>query len=135
MPGDFDVLADFGDQRLAFRFEIRTGLGRVTFRHVVAKRAEQFVARHKIRLAVHFHQHAEFSVGRDVLGDGAFLGLARGFHGGGRLAFFAQDVHGGVEVAFGFDERLFAIHHARAGHFAELGNVSSSNFSHINWCR
>ena len=119
--------------RSASRFGI--GLGRITFRHLVAKRAEGVIARHKIRLAVHLHEHAQLSAGRDILGDGAFLGFARRFHGGGGLAFFAQNVHGGVEVAFRFDERLFAIHHAGPGHFAEFGHVSSSNFSHINGLR
>ena len=60
------------------------------------------------------------------------LGLARRLFRGGRGALFAQNVHGGVDVALGFDERLFAIHHARAGHFAELANSCSSNFSHKN---
>jgi hypothetical protein len=131
VPGDFDVLADFRDERLAFRFEVRIGIGRVTFRRVIAKRAEQFVARHKIRLAVHLHRARRVSAGRDVLGDGALLRLAHGFHGGGGLAFFAQDVHGGLEVALRLGERLFAIHHAHVRHFTKFGNVSSSNLRHI----
>ena len=115
---------------VALRLEIRAGLGRVTLRHIVAKRAEDVVARHKIRLAVHLHEHAEPSIRRDVLGDGAVLGVARGLHIGGRLALLAQNAHGVVEVALGFHERLFAVHHARAGHFPELAHVSSSKFSH-----
>ena len=135
VPGDFDVLADFGDHRLAFGFEIGIGLGRVTFRNLVAKRAEGVIARHKVRLAVHLHEHAQFAVRRNVLGNGALLRVARRFYGGGCLALFAQNFHGNLEAAFRFDERLFAIHHAGPGHFAEFANVSSSNFSHINGLR
>ena len=131
VPGDFDVLADFGDQRLAFGFQTGVGIGGQTLRGFIAKRAEQLVARDEIRLAVHFHEHAELSAGRDVLGDGAFLRLARGLHGGGGLAFFAQNVHGGLEVALRLGQRLFAIHHARVRHFTKFGNVSSSNLRHI----
>ena len=55
-----------------------------------------------------------------------------------RSAFFAalaapflrRIIHGGFDVAVRFGERLFAIHHARAGHFAELADSCSSNFSH-----
>ena len=133
VPGDFDVLADFGDERRAVGLQVRLGIRGEPFRHVVAKGAERFVARDEIRLAVHLDEHAELSAGRDVLGDGAFPGLARGLHGGGGLAFFAENVHGGVEVAFRFHERAFAIHHARAGHLAEFVHVSSSNLSHTNW--
>ncbi len=64
-----------------------------------------------------------------------FFRVARRFHSGGCLALLAQNFHGNVEAAFGFDERLFAIHHAGPGHFAEFANVSSSNFSHINGLR
>ena len=131
VAGDFDVLADFRDERLAFGFQTGLGIGGQPLRHFLAKRAEQLVARDEIGLAVDLHQHAEFSTGRDVLGDGAFLGLAHGFHGGGGLAFFTQDVHGGLEVALRLGERLFAIHHAHVRHFAKFGNVSSSNLRHI----
>jgi hypothetical protein len=65
VPRDFDVLADFGDERPP-RSASKSGFafGRKSFRHFVAKRAESFVARHKIRLAVDLHEHAEFAAGR-----------------------------------------------------------------------
>ena len=56
-----------------------------------------------------------------------------------RLAFFSAEaclfcavIHGGFDVAVRLDERLFAIHQARAGHFAELADICRSDFSHNN---
>jgi hypothetical protein len=100
VPGDFDVLADFRDSasRSASKFGLDRRRNVSSPRH--RKTRGKLVARDEIRLAVHFHEHAEFSAGRDVLGDGAFLRLARGFHGGGGLAFFAQNVHGGLRSPF-----------------------------------
>ena len=131
MPGNFDVLADFRDERLAFGFQTGIGIGGQPLRRLLAKRAKQFVARDEIGLAVHFHQHAELSAVRDILGDGALLRFAHGFHGGGGPAFFTQNVHGGAEVALRLGQRLFAIHHAHARHFTKPGNIGSSNLRHI----
>jgi len=66
------------------------------------------------------------------LGDDPFASLARAFGRGGGRALFAQNVHGGVQVAFGFRQRLFAIHHAGVGHLAQFGHGGSSNLSHKN---
>ncbi len=100
------------------------------FGDVVAERAEAVVLRDKIRLAIDFHEHADFRAGRDVLRNDAFVRCAVGFFCGGRDAFFAQIIHGDFDVALRLDERFFAIHQARAGHFAELADVCSSDFSH-----
>ena len=79
MAGDLNILANLRDHRLALRFQIRISFGRITLGYVVAERAERVVASHKVRLAVHFHQHAELAAGRDVLGDRAFLRIAGRF--------------------------------------------------------
>ncbi len=78
-----------------------------------------FVARDEIGLAIHFHQHAEFAAVMNVAGDAPFIGGPAGFFVRHVDALLAQDHLGLVEVAFGFHQGLFAIHHARAGLFAQ----------------
>src|SRR5258707_5610950 len=72
-------------------------------------------ARHKVRLAVDFHQHGDFSTGVDVTADQSFSGLARGFLGGRRLSLFAQNRDGFLDVAFGFYQCRAAIVESRIG--------------------
>ena len=50
-----------------------------------------------------------------------------GLLGDGGQAAGAQHVDGGVQVAFGLDERLLALHHAGAGHLAELLDQGSGD--------
>ena len=130
VTGDLDVLANLRHDGDAVGFDVRVRIRRKFLCDVVAESAEAVVLRDKIRLAIDLHQHADFGAGRDVLGDDAFVRRAIRFFRGGRDAFFAQIFHGGFDVAFGLDERLFAIHQARAGHFAELADACSSDFSH-----
>jgi hypothetical protein len=108
----------------------RLGPGRQLAADLVGESAEDLVAGDEIGFAVDFHQDAGPGAGLDVLGDDAFLGCAGGFFGGGGLPFLAQEVHGGLDVALGFGQRFFAVHQARAGHFAQLAYISSSKFSH-----
>ena len=81
--------------------------------------AEALVASHKVRLAVHFQQHAKLAAVVNVAGDAAFLGGAQGFLPGDGDAFLAKDLLGFGEIAAGLLQRLFAVHHAGAGLFAK----------------
>ena len=55
----------------------------------------------------------------NVAGDATFVGRAGGFLGGRRNSFFAENLLGFGGIAFGFDERVLAIHHAGAGLLAQ----------------
>ena len=77
-------------------------------------------ARHEIRFAVDFHQHAELAAGVDVAADQALLGGARGLLAGRRDAVLAQHDFGFADVALGFHQGLLALHHAGAGTLAEF---------------
>jgi len=81
--------------------------------------AETLVARHEVRLAVHFQQHAELAAMVNVAGDAAFLRGAKGFLAGHGDAFLAEDFFRLGDVAAGFLQRLFAVHHAGAGLFTK----------------
>ena len=52
--------------------------------------------------------------------DGAFLGFAVGALAAGGDAFFAEKLLGCGEIATGFGEGFFTIHHSRVGFFAEF---------------
>ena len=88
---------------------------------------EVIVLGNEVGLAVDFEQEAGFAASRDACGDGAFVGFAVSFFGSFGNAFFAQQGDGGIDVAIGFFERAFAVHHARVGFVAEFFNSSSSN--------
>jgi hypothetical protein len=83
----------------------------------------------EVRLAVDLDNGR---VGRIAFDDDETLlgGAGRLLRGGG-LAALAQHDLGFVEVALGFVESLLALHHARAGAFAELLYELSCNFGHI----
>jgi hypothetical protein len=128
--GNFYVLPNLCHDGDAVGFQVPRSDCSELLRDVIAERAEAVVLGDKIRLAIDFHQHADFCARRDVLGDDAFVRGAARFFFGGRDAFFAQIFHGDFDVAFCLDERFFAIHQARAGHFAELADICGSDFSH-----
>ena len=58
----------------------------------------------------------------------AFLGFAVFALGCFGDAFFAQRVNGAFEIAGGFFEGFFTIHHTCAGHFAQFLNIGGRNF-------
>ena len=98
-------------------------------RHVLNEGAEALVAGDEVGFAIDFDQHADLVADVNVGADDAFLGFATGLLRRGGCAFFAEDRFGGGEVALGFDERLFAIHHARVGFFAELLDEFGRDFA------
>ena len=87
---------------------------------VVHQLLEVVRARHEIRLAVDFHQHAELAAVVDVASDQALLGGARGLFAGGRDAVLAQHDFRFGDIALGFHQGLLAFHHPRAGALAEF---------------
>ncbi len=77
-------------------------------------------AGHEVALAVHLEQHADLAAGVDVGSDCAFVGGAGGLLGGRGHALLAQDHNRFFHIALRFNQRGTAIHHGRAGLFAEI---------------
>ena len=94
-------------------------------------RLEVFRAGDEIGFAIHFDQNAEFAIGAQESADEALLGGARFLLAGAGDAFFAEDDFGFGHIAVRFDESPLAIHHARAGAFAELFNELCADISHF----
>ena len=77
-----------------------------------------------------FDEHAHLALQVDVGSHDAFLGGATPFAFGFGDAFFAQDRFGGFEVAVGFGQGAFAVHHARVGFVAQGFDELGINFGH-----
>ena len=84
------------------------------------KGLEAFVFRNEVRFAVHFQQQAGSGTRVDAGGDDAFLGSAVGHLAGLHDAALAEELDGGFDVAVGFGEDFFAVHHGGAGLIAEF---------------
>jgi hypothetical protein len=97
---------------------------------VVDQFLEVFGARHEIAFAVDLDQHANLAAGVNVVAHGTFAGDARRFLGCDRNALFSQHDDRLLQVAFGFGQGLFAIHHRCSGFFAELFYLGSRNICH-----
>ena len=92
--------------------------------HALDKVLEQLAVGNKVRLAVDLHHDAH------AVDDGG-IGHALGGHAAGLLglrgqALFPQQLDGLIDIAFGLGEGLLAVHHAAAGHFAQVLHISSS---------
>src|SRR5690606_24082627 len=88
---------------------------------------ELLVAGDKVGFAVDFGHGARSFVGGQPGADEAFCGDASGFFGGSGSAGFLQNFDSGIEIAIGFLESFFAVHHTRAGNFSKLFNLLCSN--------
>ena len=103
---------------------VATDVGRAGCRHVHRNLAGEVLevigARHEIRLAVHFHEHANLAAHVNVAADEPFVRRTARFLG--RLGETALAKNGGrlLDVAVRFGQRRLALHHARAGQVAEL---------------
>ena len=77
---------------------------------------------HEVSLAAEAHEDGlpTLHAGKD----GTLGGLVVTALGKGGLAFLAEDFDGALEVAFGLGKGLLAVHHAGAGHVAQLLDVS-----------
>ena len=73
------------------------------------KLLERFGARHEVGLAVHFHDHADFSAGVNVVADEPFARLALRLLRGRGLALLAQDVDGLFNVGGRFHQCRAAV--------------------------
>ncbi len=91
---------------------------------------EVFGARHEIAFAIDLDQHADLAAGMNVVANRTFAGHARRLLGRDRNTLLAQHDDRLLQVAFGFGQGLFAIHHRRSGFFAELFYLCSRNICH-----
>ena len=86
--------------------------------------AEDFVFGNEVGFAIDFDEDADFAGEVDVGSNGAFLRFARGLLACAGDAFLAEKILGGGEIATGFGEGFFTIHHPRVGFFAEFFDES-----------
>jgi hypothetical protein len=135
------VLADLGDRLgdvLSNGFA--AGLGRLDLldvgadveRHVgdhLDEALEQIVAGDEVGLGIDLDDHAFGALDRDA--DQTLRSDAIGLLGGLGQALLAQPIDRGIDVARGFTERRLAIHHARAGHLAQVLDHLCSDLSHV----
>ncbi|CAN4002999.1 Tyrosine recombinase XerC, partial [Dysosmobacter welbionis] len=90
--------------------------------HALDEVHELLVLAHEVGLGVDLDHHAHAV---DDGGIGHTLGgNAAGLLGGGGHALLAQPLHGLVHIAVGGGQRLLAIHHAHAGHLAQVLYIS-----------
>ena len=89
---------------------------------------ELVVAGDEVGLGVHLEDRRR--VARRFDRDETLGGNAAGLLGGLREALLAQPVDGGLDVAVDLVEGVLAIHHARAGRFAQLLHHRSGNVRH-----
>ena len=88
---------------------------------------EVFRTRHKVALAVDFEQDSDFASSMNVAGDRSFASHTGSLLGGDRHATLAEQDHCLFQIAFGFSQRLFAVHHWRSGFFPELFHLICGN--------
>ena len=89
--------------------------------HLACERAEGLVLSDEVCLALQRRDSGEIAVrAREyaTLGGVAVLTL-----GGNRLAFLTDYLDGGLDVSFGLRQGVLAVHHAGAGHVAQLLDV------------
>src|SRR5579871_3368004 len=86
---------------------------------VARKLSKLRVVRHEVRFAVELDQHADLAAGVDVAADQSLVGGALGFLRRLGGAAFEEERLGALDVAAGVEQRLPAIHHRRAGLFAQ----------------
>ena len=99
----------------------------------VVSHLEEFrVLRDEVGFGVDFEDRAELAVMRDVDDDDAFGGDAGS--GLARLVaeLDAQDLLSLGHIAFGFGERLLALHHRGVGLETQLLNLGGGNSSHVH---
>src|ERR1700730_16599532 len=87
---------------------------------IVAQLLVRRSARHEVRLAVHFHDHADFSARMNVVPHQSFAGLALCLFRGSRLALLAQNIDGLLHIAGRLHQRRATVAEARAGALAQF---------------
>ena len=81
---------------------------------------EAFVFRDEVGFAVDFNEETGGGSAIDAGGDDAFVGGAVAHFGGFQDAPLAEELDGGFDVAVGFGEDFFAVHHWGVGFIAEF---------------
>ena len=130
-PTDLDVLADDQDHLLLLLQHgaaVAVGGGHQGVQvgglllghhsgHALDEVHELLVLTHEVGLGIDLDHHAhtvnDGGIGHALGGDAAGLLLRSG------QALLPQDLYGLVHVAVSLSERLFAVHHAHAGHLAQ----------------
>ena len=95
---------------------------------VLGERLEVAVARNEVGFRIHFNDNTACAL--DGQRDEAFSGDAIRLFGSLRKALLTQPVDRSFNVAVGFIESRFAIHHARASLFAQVLHQSSGDIGH-----
>ena len=109
----------------------RVDVGRMVERdrkHAAHDRLEVIVAGDEIGFGIHLDNDADIVLDGDA--DKAFGRNPPALLGGFGQALFAQPVDRRLDVAVGLAQRILAIHHARAGFFAQILDQSGGNGRH-----
>ncbi len=89
--------------------------------YLLSQSAERFIVSHKVSLALQSHDSGKTLFGtreHATLGSLAVLAL-----GGYSLTLLTYDFDSCLDIALGFSQSVFAVHHACAGHFAQLLDI------------
>ena len=140
---DLDVLADDEHHFLLLLFHSQVGsvvfacqksfqISGILFGYgcgnAFCKLDELLVLCNEVRLGVYFHCDADAvkiaGTGNAFSSDSASLLLGSG------KTFFSQILDSLVHIAVGFNQSLFAVHHADSGHFTQFFNICCGK-SHI----
>jgi hypothetical protein len=116
---------------------IERGIAEQLLGHRLRERAELFVTRNEVRLAIQLDDRAGLRVFADERNDLALRGRAVGALLGLGNALLAKIFDGLVDVAAGLLECFLAIHHAGAGALAQHLDILRGNGrrSHISVLR
>ena len=109
----------------------RVDIGRVVERdrkHAAHQRLEIIVASDEVGLGIDLDNDADIVLDGDA--DKPFGRDASALLGGFSQALLAQPVDRRLDVAVGLAQRVLAIHHARAGLFAQVLDQSGGNGRH-----
>ena len=110
-------------RKLVFRHHQRPWQPGNLYSDVVRELLEVVRTGHEVRLAVNLNQHADAATGVDVALHKSLAGLAVGTLGRGSDTLLAEVSYRLLDVAVAGFERALAVHHARAGHLAQLSNL------------
>ena len=98
--------------------------------HAAHQRLEVVVAGDEVGLGIDLDHDADIVLDRDA--DETLGRHAPALLGGLGQAFLAQPVDRRLDVAVGLVQRVLAIHHARAGLFAQILDQSRGNRRHTS---
>ncbi len=109
----------------------RVDVGRVVERHrehAAHDRLEVIVAGDEVGFGIDLDNDADVVLDGDA--NKTFGRYASALLGGFGQALLAQPIDGGLDVAVGLAQRVLAVHHARAGLFAQILDQSGGDGRH-----